>query len=273
VFNSPLTIVKKRINGENILTDNLILVEKKDNIGKIVFNNGPLNILNISMMEQINQALDDFLADNSLKAVVIDHNGKAFSAGVDIEDHMGDKAQKMIEVFHDIFRKLNRLNCISIASVHGAALGGGCEVALFCDIVLTSEKAKFGQPEIKVGVFPPLAAVALPYLIGHKKALELIIQGEIITANEAHRLGLANHVFPVDSYEAEFSKFLERFSKLSTIVLQYTKKAFKLALSDTFEEKLDQVEKLYLNELMKTNDANEGLQAFLEKRSPKWENR
>ena len=89
-------MVKKRINGENILTDNLILVEKKENIGKIVFNNGPLNILNISMMEQINQALDDFLADNSLKAVVIDHNGKAFSAGVDIEDHMGDKAQKMI---------------------------------------------------------------------------------------------------------------------------------------------------------------------------------
>ncbi|MFX0034130.1 MAG: enoyl-CoA hydratase/isomerase family protein [Candidatus Hermodarchaeota archaeon] len=255
------------------MTNDLIIVEKADNIGKIIFNNGPLNILTISMMEQINKALDEFLEDESLKVVIFDHNGKAFSAGVDVGDHIGDKAPKMIKEFHGIFRKLNKLKCPTIACVKGAALGGGCEIAIFCDIVLTSDKAKFGQPEIKVGVFPPIAVLAFPQIIGNKKAFELIMLGEIIDANEAHRLGISNYMFPVDSYEQEFSKFIESFNNLSTLVLQYTKKAFNKALGIDFETKLNEIEEFYLKELMSTHDANEGLQAFLEKRSPKWQNR
>jgi cyclohexa-1,5-dienecarbonyl-CoA hydratase len=259
--------------GDNKLGNNLILIEKSDNIGRIIFNNGPLNILNIPMMEQINRALEDFLGDQSLKAIVFDHNGKAFSAGVDVGDHMGDKAQKMLEEFHGIFKKLNRMKCPTIAKVKGAALGGGCEVAVFCDIVLASEKAKFGNPEIKVGVFPPVSAIVFPYLTGHKKAYELLLQGETINATEAHRLGLVNHVFPLESYDEEVSKFLERFTRLSSVVLQYTKKAINLGMRLDFDSKLDEVEKLYLNELMATHDANEGLKAFMEKRSPEWQNR
>ncbi len=255
------------------MTNDLIIVEKADNIGKIIFNNGPLNILTIGMMEQINKALDEFLEDESLKVVIFDHNGKAFSAGVDVGDHIGDKAPKMIKEFHGIFRKLNKLKCPTIACVKGAALGGGCEIAIFCDIVLTSDKAKFGQPEIKVGVFPPIAVLAFPQIIGNKKAFELIMLGEIIDANEAHRLGISNYVFPIDSYEQEFSKFIESFNNLSTLVLQYTKKAFNKALGIDFETKLNEIEEFYLKELMSTHDANEGLQAFLEKRSPKWQNR
>lgn len=224
-------------------------------------------------MEEINKALDDFLADNSLKALVLDHNGKAFSAGVDVGDHMGDKAQKMLTEFHGIFKRLNRAQPPTIASVKGAALGGGCEIAAFCDIVIASEKAKFGNPEIKVGVFPPISAVIFPYLLGHKKAYELILQGETIGASEAHRLGLVNHVFPLESYEEEFSKILDRFSALSTVVIYYTKKAISLCLGNDFDVKLDLVEEFYLNDLMKTHDANEGLKAFMEKRSPEWKNR
>ena len=255
------------------MTNDLIIVEKANNIGKIIFNNGSLNILTIGMMEQINEALEGFLEDESLKAVIFAHNGKAFSAGVDIGDHMGDKAPKMIKEFHGIFRNLNKLKCPTIASIKGAALGGGCEIAIFCDIVLTSDKAKFGQPEIKVGVFPPIAVLAFPQIIGNKKAFELIMLGEIIDAEEALRLGITNHIYPLESYEQEFTKFVESFNNLSTIVLQYTNKAFKKALGYDFEAKLDEIEEFYLKELMSTLDANEGLQAFLEKRPPNWQNR
>ncbi len=255
------------------MTSDLIIVEKANNIGKIIFNNGPLNILTIGMMEQINKALEGFLEDESLKLVIFDHNGKAFSAGVDVGDHMGDKATKMIKEFHDIFRKLNKLKCPTLASIKGAALGGGCEIAIFCDIVLTSDKAKFGQPEIKVGVFPPIAVLAFPQIIGNKKAFELIMLGEIIDAEEALKLGISNQIYPIESFEQEFTKFIEYFNALSTVVLQYTKKAFKKAIGIDFEAKLDEIEDFYLEELMSTHDANEGLQAFLEKRPPNWQNR
>jgi cyclohexa-1,5-dienecarbonyl-CoA hydratase len=255
------------------LKNDLIIVEKANNIGKIILNNGPLNVLTIQMMEQINEALEGFLEDESLKAVIFDHNGKVFSAGVDVGDHMGDKAPKMIKEFHGIFRRLNKLRCPTIASIKGAALGGGCEIAIFCDIVLTSDKAKFGQPEIKVGVFPPIAVLAFPQVIGNKKAFELIMLGEIIDAKEAYRLGISNYVFPIESYEQESTKFIESFSDLSTIIMQYTKKVFIKALGFDFEKKLDEIEEFYLKELMSTHDANEGLKAFLEKRSPNWQNR
>ncbi|MFX0170837.1 MAG: enoyl-CoA hydratase/isomerase family protein [Candidatus Hodarchaeota archaeon] len=255
------------------MANDLIQVEKSNNIGKITFNNGDWNILNIAMMKQINEALESFLEDQSLKAVVIDHTGRSFSAGVDVGEHMGDLAPIMLKEFHTMFKKLNRLNCPTIASVKGAALGGGCEVAIFCDMVLASEKAKFGQPEIKVGVFPPVSALIFPYLTGHKKAYELLLQGETISANEAYRLGLVNHVFLVDSYDQEFDQFLERFKKLSTVVLHHTKKAIRLGFVDDFDSQIDKVEEYYLNELMKTQDANEGLKAFVEKRPPEWKNR
>jgi cyclohexa-1,5-dienecarbonyl-CoA hydratase len=255
------------------LGNELILVEKNNDIARITFNNGSLNILNITMMEQINEVLDRFLVDKSLKALVFDHEGKAFSAGVDVGDHMGDKAPKMLKEFHNIFKKLNRLECLTVASVKGAALGGGCEVALFCDIVIASEKAKFGQPEIKVGVFPPLAAFLFPRITGLKKAYELLLQGETVRAKEAHQLGLINHVYSLETYDQEFNEFMARFDKLSTIVMQYTKKAIQLGFGDDFDSKIDELEEFYLKELMATNDANEGLQAFMEKRSPVWQNR
>ncbi len=255
------------------MSNDLILVEKKDYIGKIIFNNGSLNILNIAMMEKINKTLDDFLTDTTLKVIVITHQGKSFSAGVDVGEHMGDLANKMLNVFHGIFKRLNRVKIPTVACVGGAALGGGCEIAAFCDIVLASDRAKFGNPEIKVGVFPPVSAVIFPMILGEKKAYELILQGEIINAEEAHRIGLVNHVFPLESFEKEVSAFLERFSKLSRVVLQYTKTATKLNMDFNFDEKLDKVEDLYLNQLMKTFDANEGLKAFVEKRPPNWENR
>jgi cyclohexa-1,5-dienecarbonyl-CoA hydratase len=141
-----------------------IVVKEKDMIGTITFNRPPLNVLNIEMMKEINQALEDFQG-RSLKVLIIDSDGKAFSAGVDISDHTKEKVNEMIQVFHDIFTNLLKIKAPTVALVNGAALGGGCEVAMFCDIVIASEKSKFGQPEIKVGVLPPVAAAIFPKLM------------------------------------------------------------------------------------------------------------
>ncbi len=253
--------------------DELIIVSREEDILRIIFNSPPLNILTIPMMEKINSALEKALEDDSLRAVIFDHQGKVFSAGVDVADHVGEKAQRMLRVFHDIFKNIHRLECPVIASVRGAALGGGAEIALFCDFVIASTKAKFGQPEIKVGVFPPVAAYILPRLTGYKKALELLLLGETIDAAEAHRLGLVNHVFPIETYDDEFAEFIGKLKQLSTVVLRHAKRAIQMGLTFDFENKIDLLEQFYLEELMRTHDANEGLQAFLEKRPPKWENR
>jgi cyclohexa-1,5-dienecarbonyl-CoA hydratase len=250
-----------------------IVVEEKDLIGRITFNSPPLNILNIEMMKEINQALRDFQGKN-LKVLILNANGKAFSAGVDVSDHTKEKVKEMIQTFHEIFTNLHKINAPTVALVNGAALGGGCEVATFCDIVIASEKSKFGQPEIKVGVFPPVAAAIFPKLMWSKKALELIITGETISANEAKDLGLVNHILPVENFEAEAEKFItEKLTSNSAAVLQLTKRAFMEGVTQNYAESIKKIEDIYLNELMKTNDANEGLAAFLEKRRPVWKNK
>lgn len=250
-----------------------IVVEEKNMIGRITFNSPPLNILNIQMMKEINQALKDFQGKN-LKVLIFNANGKAFSAGVDVSDHTKEKVAEMIEVFHDIFTNLLKINAPTIALVNGAALGGGCEVATFCDIVIASEKSKFGQPEIKVGVFPPVAAAIFPKLMWSKKALELIVTGDVIGANEAKELGLVNHILPVDNFEMEAEKLInEKLASNSAIVLQLTKRAFMEGATQNYSDSIKKIEDIYLNELMKTSDANEGLAAFLEKRQPVWKNK
>jgi cyclohexa-1,5-dienecarbonyl-CoA hydratase len=249
-----------------------ISVTDEGGIAKIKFNRPPLNVLNIEMMKEINSALDGFKGRDDLKAVVLEAEGKAFSAGVDVGEHMGDKVQEMIEVFHGMFHRLDDIDAPTIALVKGAALGGGCEVASYCDIVLASEKAKFGQPEIQVGVFPPIAALAFPKMMDLKKAIELILTGDTVRAEEARALGLVNHVFPLDKFDEEADNFLKKLGGLSSVVLKLAKKA-TLAGATYDPKAFKNIEDIYLEELMKTEDANEGLKAFLEKRKPEWKNK
>lgn len=246
-----------------------------DGAAWISINRPPLNVIDIPTMIEFNTALTALQArQGEVRALVITAEGeKAFSAGVDVGDHTPDKVDRMIEVFHEIFRNLDRLEIPTLAAVKGAALGGGCELAIFCDMIVASDTLKIGQPEIKVGVFPPLAAVALPYLIPEKRAFELIAGGEVIRAPEALALGLVNRVFPLASFDEEFGKFLRVFTTLSGTVLRSTKKAIRAARGQAFPQALARVEKIYLDELMPTEDAQEGLAAFLEKRAPVWRNR
>jgi cyclohexa-1,5-dienecarbonyl-CoA hydratase len=179
----------------------------------------------------------------------------------------------MIEKFHGIFGLLNALAIPSLALVDGMALGGGCELAVFCDMVIASDRATFGQPEIKVGVFPPVAAVIFPPLIGRNRALELLLTGDVIEAAEANAMGLINRVIPAQGFREKTEEFISKLSMLSGAALRMTKRAVDRGLHANVDEGLIAMERLYLDELMKTEDACEGLSAFLEKRRPIWKNK
>ncbi|MFH0983593.1 MAG: enoyl-CoA hydratase/isomerase family protein [Planctomycetota bacterium] len=278
-------------------------LQMSDGLAVITLNRPPLNVLHIPMMAEFNALLETVLGEKredeppgepnkaarqeprppqprppqprspgvtDLAAVVLRAEGKVFSAGVDVSDHTADKVGEMIRQFHGIFRKLAGTDALTIAVVHGAALGGGCELATFCDIVLASDRAKFGQPEVQVGVFPPIAACVLPFRVGINKAIELNGTGRVIEAQEAHRIGLVDHVFPAGEFEARVERYLDDLRKLSRPVVRMAKRATTMMVRKPFLEQLEQVERMYLDELMKLADAHEGIAAFVGKRPPSW---
>ncbi|MCX6013197.1 MAG: enoyl-CoA hydratase-related protein [Chloroflexi bacterium] len=250
-----------------------VILEKKDGIARITLDRPPVNVLDIKTMVDFNIAIDRVKLDPDVKVIVIDGKGKHFSAGVDVKDHTPDKVHEMVTVFHKMFHLLSEVEQPTIASIRGSVLGGGCELALFCDMVIASETAKLGQPEIKVGVFPPIAAFILPRLCGRKKAIELLLTGDIIDAREAWRIGLVNEVVADDKLEEATNNLVKKLTTLSNIVVRLTKKAASGNVDTEFKQKLAKIEDIYLNELMKTRDASEGLTAFMEKRAPVWLNK
>jgi len=249
-----------------------IETEFENGLGSITLNRPPVNILNINMMEEINEALEIWEGKKDLKVLLFKAKGKCFSAGVDVAEHTEELAPKMIAVFHDIFHSMERLGAVTIASIYGSCLGGGCELAVFCDMVVAAEDSTLGQPEIVVGVFPPIAAYLMPRIIGRKAAMELILSGKIISAEEALQMGLVNRVVKADELERETEVFVKPFLRLSAEVLRVTKKAVTEGLMDSLRPSLRKIEDIYLNELMKTYDAHEGLTAFMAKRRPEWKN-
>jgi len=250
-----------------------ILCAVENGVARISLNLPPLNIIDIPMLGEIQGAITRVQSEQDVKVLVFDHQGKAFSAGVSIRDHTPDKVSEMIEKFHGMFRLLHSLAVPTVALVDGMALGGGCELAIFCDMVVASERATFGQPEIKVGVFPPVAAVVFTQLVGRNRALELLLTGDVIDAAEAKAAGLINKVFPTEGFRQKADAFIGKFTFLSAPVLKLTKRAVDRALNADVIEGLAAAEKLYLGELMQTEDAREGLNAYLEKRKPIWKNR
>ncbi|HLL73223.1 MAG TPA: enoyl-CoA hydratase-related protein [Pyrinomonadaceae bacterium] len=248
----------------------------EDRVGRISLARAPLNVLNIAMMREIGSALEECSRVREMVAIVFDAapDSRAFSAGVAIEEHVAETIYQMLESFHNIFRALEAMAKPVVALVDGAALGGGCELVSACDIVVASERARFGQPEIKLGVFPPVAAIMLPRVIGERRARELILTGELIDAPEALRLGLVNYTVAPAELEAKGQEILARLRELSAPALELTRRALDISRGvERLEEVLARVESLYLNDLMKTEDANEGVRAFMEKRKPVWRNR
>jgi cyclohexa-1,5-dienecarbonyl-CoA hydratase len=248
-----------------------ILLTSDEQAWRITLNAPPLNILDLEMLGELQEALEQVRDDRAL--LIVDAAGeKAFSAGVSVPDHTGDRIAPMLERFHDCFRRLNRLQLITIAEVRGVALGGGCELALACDFVLASDRARFGLPEIQLGVFPPVAAYQMSRQTTPRKGLELMLTGDPIDAATAERLGLVNAVFEAASFDEQCAGFRERLTRHSASSLRFARRAYRLAQADDFDDRLAAVETLYLDELMKTEDASEGLEAFMEKRKAVWRN-
>jgi cyclohexa-1,5-dienecarbonyl-CoA hydratase len=238
----------------------------------ITLDRAPLNILDIAMMEALGKALDkalpkcDFLVFQGAGA-------KAFSAGADVADHTPKRVGKMLSTFHAVFRQLAEADCLKIAAVHGYCLGGGMELATFCDFVLATESSQFGQPEIRLGCFPPIAMITLPHLMGLRAAAHLILTGHQISATEAHRLGLVTRVVPDYELSAAVDTLIEELRTLSPAVLKLTARSLRRFHAAEFVALLEDTERVYLSELMHTIDAQEGIRAFLEKRPPVWKGR
>lgn len=231
------------------------------------------NAMNIAMLEEIGAALEVVDMNPEIKILVIKGNDTSFSSGLDITDHTEDKSYQLMDAFGHLFRRLLRLEAVSVSVVKGMALGGGCEVAACCDFSFAAEDAKLGQPEIKAGIFPPVAAVVYPRIIGLRRTYEMLLTGRIYSAREAERIGLITRAAPTAELDQEVKKWLDFLQAFSSPVLRLTRQAISDGLTLPFDEALRAVEEIYLNDLMSTEDAQEGLRAVLERRKPEWKNR
>lgn len=247
-----------------------ITLESERPIARITLKNPPVNVIDISMMKELSAALSEIESQTEISTIVLQGEGKCFSGGVEVAAHAPDISEKMLKEFHAVIRALVASHKITIAVVHGNCLGGGAELAMMCDIVLTTDDATWGFPEITLGCYPPVAATALSALIGPKRAADMILTGGTILGAEASDIGLATRATPQDKLEAAVSEALERLQKLSPAVLALTKRAIYTWDSMHFDKGLARAEKIYLEELIETEDAEEGIKAFLQKRNPEW---
>jgi cyclohexa-1,5-dienecarbonyl-CoA hydratase len=248
-----------------------LLLKLEPPVARVTLVHPPLNVIDIPMMAELAAAFAEIDQHSEIAFVVFAGSEQAFSAGVDVAAHTPELIHQTLPKFHSVISKIVSWNKISIAEVRGKCLGGGAELAMICDAVFTADDATWGFPEIKLGCFPPVAVTALASLVGHKKATELILSGRTITGSGAAEIGLATSTCPSHELAQIVSAFLDDLNRLSPAALAVTKKAIYAWDSMHFDKGLARAEKIYLEELMQTSDAREGIRAFLEKRPPRWE--
>lgn len=251
-------------------TSSRVLIQRQSSVCGLNLNNPPLNVIDIPMMEELSRELASIEADPAVSVILIAGAGKIFSAGVDVAAHTPDKVSEMLTKFHAVVRTLVSSRKVTVAAVHGNCLGGGAELAMVCDLAFTADSATWGFPEIKLGCYPPVAVTALSAVVGQKQAADLILTGRTISGNEAAQIGLANCAVPSDQLDAAVRECVDRLVTLSPAALAITKKAFYAWDSIHFDKGLARAENIYLQELIMTADAQEGIAAFLQKREPRW---
>ena len=246
-------------------------LEREERTAWVTIDRPPLNVLDLDAFQRLGAILKDVAADGTCDVVVIGAAGeKAFSAGAHIADHTSERAPSMLKSFHEVARALWSLPAVSVAAVQGVALGGGMELAMCCDIVVASETATFGQPEIKLGCFPPIAAAMLPAIIGRARAADLIMTGRTIDAKEAHAMGLVSRLTTPGRFEDTVREVIVEVGSNSSAVMRLALKALRHQQTPAFERALEENERIYLKELIPLPDASEGVEAFLQKREPRW---
>lgn len=243
-------------------------------VARIILDDGKGNILDQLMMSELQETFVSFRENNNLKLIVFEGEGKNFSFGASVEEHKKEYAADMLYSFHKLFYSLIDLSIPTLAKLSGQCLGGGMELALMCNFIFADKTLKLGQPEIIIGVFPPPASVILPLKIGLARAEDLLITGKTISATEAKENGLVNEIFEnKDELELGINTWIEQFIiPKSASSLRFAVKAARHNFNQTLLNLLPQLENIYVNQLMETNDANEGINSFVEKRKPVWNN-
>lgn len=251
-----------------------ISVNYEATAARITFKNPPVNVVDILMMEELLAVIQEAEQKPEITTIVFRGEGKCFSAGVDIAAHTPEKIAEMLSKFHAVILAISRSPKISIAAVHGNCLGGGAELAMICDMVYSAEDATWGFPEVKLACFPPVACVALAALVGQKRATELILTGRTFKGSDALKMGLVNET-AVSALELNgiVDRLIKELATMSAAALQVTKKAIYTWDGLHLDKGIARAEKIYLEELMKTEDVQEGVNAFMQKRGPKWSGR
>ena len=231
------------------------------------------NLLNETMLREIADGIEWLAGHDEIKLLVLDSSCKVFCGGIDIGEYTSQRVFQMLDAFHAAFAAMLEVAKPVLCVVNGPAIGGGAELAAFGDFVLATPRAKFAQPEITIGVFPPLASTILPYLVGPKAALELVLMGEPVTAERALELGLVNRLVPEAQLEKAVKELITRISSHSGPVLSMAKRAVIGGMGLSLREGLKNSMNIFLNELYRLEDSQEGLRALIEKRKPHWKNR
>lgn len=240
----------------------------------LVFDRPPLNVLDAALLAELEAALAALAADPPQLLVLRGGGERAFSAGVAVEDHVRERVEPTVRSFHRVLLALRRLPSIVVAVVRGHCLGGGMELAAACDLVIAAEDARFGQPEIRLGCFPPFAAALYPRLLGGKAAADLLLTGRTVSAEEARRLGLVSRVAPAGEVERMAAEVAGEVLAQSAAVTPLVKRALRAGEDeDGFARALAECERLYFEDLVRTEDMEEGVAAFLERREARWRHR
>jgi enoyl-CoA hydratase/carnithine racemase len=249
-----------------------ISVEIDNRVAHILLNNPPRNVLTLQMLQDLTEAVNTVIQEENVCAFVLEAapECRAFCVGLAPEEQRSDIAYQFLEALHGFARTLEFHSKPVVAIVAEAALGVGCELVACADIVIASEKARFGLPQIKVGVFPSLGAVYLPRVVGMRRAMEMILSGRLLTSQDAQAYGLATFVVPEDQLQSKAGDVIAGLRRLSSPVLEAARRAIAEASGLTIEDGLARVEDIYLNQLMTLEDPGEGMVAVLEKRAPHW---
>lgn len=245
-------------------------------VAHLTLNRPKQNIMNIGMLREMARAIEGLSRREDVRMILLDAAPECegfFSLGVGAEGYTAQMVFQMMDAFHNVFRAMMEISKPVLAVVDGVASGAGAELAAFCDLVVATEHAQFRQPEIKLGVFPPLGAVVYPRVIGPRRAMELLLTGDPINASQALEMGLVNRVVPRAQLKETVANLVQRISDQSGPVLQLLKRVVFEGTWRPFDQALKRAQDVYLNQLFELEDSQEGLRALIEKRKPVWKNK